>query len=97
MGAGRTHDSTRHGRVVDADGLAVAHALVEVLDDQDALVDWSHTNGDGVFAIAVPEPRAFRTVVSAEGWQPESIFVDYSHQAGEPKIHLSRRVEQTLG
>ena len=95
--SGRTHDMARHGRVVDAQGAPIVHALVEVLDEQDALVDWSHTNGDGVFAIAVPEARTYRTVVSAEGWHPESTSVDYAPVDAEPEILLSRSVEQSLG
>ena len=52
---------------------------------------------DGVFAIAVPEARAYRTVVSAQGWHPVSASVDYAPIDAEPQIHLSRSVEQTLG
>lgn len=95
--SGRTHDMARHGRVIDVNGQPVVAALVEVLDDKDVLVDWSHTNGDGVFTVAMPEARQYRTMVSAEGWQPESLFIDFAHEDGTPEIHLSKRVEQTLG
>ncbi|HBJ72683.1 MAG TPA: hypothetical protein DDY88_02980, partial [Actinobacteria bacterium] len=95
--SGRTHDITRHGRVVDSSGRAMHAALVEVLDEKDALLDWSHTNGDGVFAIAVPQAGMYRTVVSAPGWHPESAFIDFTAEDGTPEIRLSRSVEQTLG
>ena len=95
--SGRTHDITRHGRVVDSSGRAMHAAQVEVLDEKDALLDWSHTNGDGVFAIAVPQAGTYRTVVSAPGWHPESAFIDFTAENGTPEIRLSRSVEQTLG
>jgi MFS family permease len=87
--SGRTHDSARHGRVVGPDGRAIAAALVEVLDDHDVLVDWSRTDHEGRFTVAVPTAHAYRTIVSAHGWQPESLVVDYSARDATPEIHLS--------
>ena len=97
QGAGRTHDTTRHGRVVDPQGLPVARALVTVLDDKDETVDWSHTDHEGVFAVAVPQAGSYRTVVSAEGWTPESSIIDFTAADARPQIQLARSVEQTRG
>lgn len=86
---GRMHDAARQGRVVGPDGQAIAAALVEVLDDHDVLVDWSHTDHEGHFSVAIPQAHAYRTVVSAHGWLPESLIVDYTAQDVTPEIHLS--------
>lgn len=89
----RTHDTTRHGRVLDTNGIPVHPALVELLDETDQLMDWSHTNADGVFAIAVPEPGAYRTIVSAQGWNPVSTLIDFTRDTPETEIRLSRTVD----
>ncbi|MDP2288492.1 MAG: MFS transporter [Actinomycetota bacterium] len=95
--SGRTHDITRHGRVVDGNGQPIVSALVEVLNDSDALVDWSHTDGEGHFAIAIPEPGSYRTVVSAQGWDPASTIVDFTIADAGPEISLAPSADRTLG
>jgi len=96
-GPGRTHDTARHGRVLDAHGAPIAHALVTVLDDADQTVDWSHTDHEGVFAVAVPQAGPYLTVVSADGCDPESIVIDFTPADSRPEIHLARSSEQTRG
>jgi len=88
--SGRTHDITRHGRVVDAQGTPIARALVTVLDDGNVTLDWSHTDHEGVFAIAVPQAGHYRTMVSADGCAPESLEIDFTEPDARPEIHLAR-------
>lgn len=87
-GHGRRHDMTRHGRVTDTDGIAIAGALVSVLDDAGAVIDWAHTDGDGVFPIALPAARTYRTLVSADGWHPGAAEVDFTDEDSWPVLQL---------
>jgi len=88
--SGRTHDTVRHGQVTDTKGEPIVAALVEVLGENDALIDWSHTDGQGLFSIAIPEARAYRTAVSAHGWHPQSLIIDFTQEGSTHEIRLSK-------
>ena len=88
--SGRTHDTVRHGQVTGPNGEPIVAALVEVLGENDALIDWSHTDGQGLFSIAMPEARAYRTAVSAHGWHPQSLMIDFTLEGSKHEIKLSK-------
>ena len=88
--SGRTHDTVRHGEVTDTNGLPIAAALVEVLGDNAALIDWSHTDGEGLFSIAIPRAGRYRAAVAAQGWQPVSLIVDFTLEDATHRIELTK-------
>jgi hypothetical protein len=96
-GHGRRHDVVRHGRVLDGTGHPIAAALVTVLSEDGGLIDWSHTDGAGDFAIAVPKAQPYRTLVSADGWQPESSTVDFARADVGHELRLVTRAAVTVG
>ena len=88
--SGRTHDTVRHGQVTDTGGTPIAAALVEVLGENDVLIDWSRTDGEGFFSIAIPAVGKYRTAISAPGWQPLAITVDFTLDNPKCNIQLSK-------
>ncbi|MEI7453745.1 MAG: MFS transporter [Actinomycetes bacterium] len=95
--SGRTHDIVRHGQVVSANGELIVAALVEVLGDNDALVDWSRTDGEGLFSVAIPTAGKYRVAVSAQGWEPVAVVVDLTQQDATHRIQLTNLNTNTSG
>lgn len=85
---GRTHDIVRRGIVVGSSGSLVGGALVTITDAKGDLVDWSRTESDGSFTIAIPEQGTYRTVVSEHGQQAVSTVADFADEHSVVRIEV---------
>lgn len=86
---GRTHDMVRHGVVMGSSGAAVSGALVTLTDASGDLIDWSRTEADGSFAIAIPAEGTYRTVVSDHGQQALTTLADFTDEHTLTRIEVS--------
>lgn len=79
------------GRVTGPRGQPMRQAVATVLEPDGEPIDWSRTDNDGRFALALPKEGRYLLVVSAEGWAPHSQLVELS--ADKPAdIVLDRRL-----
>ncbi|MDE9367432.1 MFS transporter [Luteipulveratus sp. YIM 133132] len=64
------------GRVVDAEGAALARAVVTAILPDGTHVDWGRTDEEGTYRLAIGEPGRHVLVVSADGYASRSLFWD---------------------
>lgn len=79
------------GTVVDADERLLRNAVVTVLRTDGRHIDWSRSDNEGRFALAVPQRTEYLVVASAEGWGPQSEVVCLDEESLE-RIRLTRRL-----
>jgi len=79
------------GHVIGPSGRRMRNAVATVLRHDGEHIDWSRTDNEGRFNLALPEEGSYLLVVSADGWAPHSSLVELS--ADEPtEIVLTRRL-----
>lgn len=79
------------GRVVGPHGRPLRQAVATVLHPDGQHVDWSRTDNDGSYVLALPEPGRYLLVVSADGWGPQSSLCDLDAGETDP-ITMTRRL-----
>ena len=79
------------GHVIGPSGRRMRNAVATVLRPDGEHIDWSRTDNEGRFNLALPEEGTYLLVVSADGWAPHSSLVELT--ADEPTdIVLTRRL-----
>jgi len=86
--SGRTHDVVRHGVVIGSSGAAVSGALVTLTDDAGELIDWSRTESDGSFTVAIPAEGTYRTVVSEHGREALDVLARFADEHSTVSIEV---------
>lgn len=72
----------------------IRQAVVTVLHPDGRHVDWGRTDGEGRFALALPEEGTYLVVASADGWAPQSGLV-HLDERGIDRIRMHRRLTLT--
>lgn len=79
------------GTVVDDAGRTLRNAVVAVLRTDGRHLDWSRSDNEGRFALAVPQRDTYLIIASADGWGPQSQVVSLVEESLE-RITLTRRL-----
>jgi len=83
---GRVHDVVRQGLVVTPDGAPVVNALVSLIGESGELLDWSRTETDGSFSIAMPAGGAYQVVVSEHDERPHRVMAEFADEDRPARI-----------
>lgn len=77
------------GEVVGPDGVVVANALVQLLDDGGQVMATHLTADDGIYRVEVPEPGSYHLEAEALGWAPyESAVFEMTGLTGVFRVDL---------
>ncbi len=79
------------GRVTDDRERAIRQGVVTVLHVDGRHVDWSRTDNEGRYVLALPGPGTYLAVASADGWAPQSGIVTFESEQGE-QVRMTRRL-----
>lgn len=79
------------GWVTDGQDRPIRQGVVTVLRTDGRHVDWSRTDNEGRYALALPEPGTYLAVASADGWAPQSGIVEFLSPDGE-QVRMTRRL-----
>ncbi len=88
---GAEHEVLVRGLITGRSGRPIRQAVVTVLHPDGRHVDWSRTDNDGRYVLALPSTGRYLVVVSADGWAPQSGLVDIGHGEATP-ITMARRL-----
>ena len=95
VSAGDSRDVVLHGRIRKDGGGAPYPAVVTVVTTDGDQVDWSRTDHDGAYSIALPGPGSYLVVANAQGWSPMAqvmTFAKWSDLTGMAEITLTDRL-----
>ena len=70
--AGENAEIVAQGRVVQAAGQPIAHAVVTALRLSGEPLDWSRADNNGAFSLALPGLGRYLLIVNADSWTPRS-------------------------
>jgi hypothetical protein len=87
--AGENAEIVAHGRVVQAAGRPIAHAVVTALRLSGEPLDWSRADNNGAFSLALPGLGRYLLIVNADGWTPRSEVVDFADASTHHRIQLT--------
>lgn len=79
------------GTVVDDAERSLRNAVVAVLHTDGRHIDWSRSDHEGRFALAVPARDTYLVIASADGWGPQSEVVCLDEESLD-RITLTRRL-----
>ena len=79
------------GQVIAPTGRRMRNVVATVLRPDGEHIDWSRTDNEGRFNLALPEEGRYLLVVSADGWAPHSSLVELSADESAD-IVLTRRL-----
>ncbi len=82
------------GVVTDTRQRPIRQGVVSVLHTDGRHVDWSRTDNEGRYALALPGAGRYLVIASADGWGPQSGLVDLG-EAGIDTIRMHRRLTLT--
>jgi MFS family permease len=86
--AGESAEVVAHGRVLQAAGQPIAHAVVTAVRLSGEPLDWSRADNNGAFSLALPGLGRYLLIVNADGWTPRSKVVDFADASTDHRIHL---------
>jgi hypothetical protein len=87
--AGENAEIVAHGRVVQAAGQPIGHAVVTALRLSGAPLDWCRADNNGAFSLALPGLGLYLLIVNADGWTPRSEVVDFADASTHHRIQLN--------
>jgi EmrB/QacA subfamily drug resistance transporter len=93
--AGENAEIVVHGRVVQAAGQPIAHAVVTALRLTGEPLDWSRADNNGAFSLALPGLGRYLLIVNADSWTPRSEVIDFSDASADHRIQLTERLMLT--
>jgi EmrB/QacA subfamily drug resistance transporter len=93
--AGENAEVVAHGRVVQAAGQPIAHAVVTALRLTGEPLDWSRADNNGAFSLALPGLGRYLLIVNADSWTPRSEVIDFSDPSADHRIQLTERLMLT--
>jgi MFS family permease len=82
------------GVVTDTRERPIRQGVVSVLHTDGRHVDWSRTDNEGRYALALPGAGRYLVIASADGWAPQSGLVDLD-ESGIDTIRMHRRLTLT--
>lgn len=88
------HELIARGNVADLRDRPIKQAVATALHTDGRHIDWSRTDNEGRFALALPGPGTYLLVVSADGWAPQSGFIDIL-DTDLGQVRMSRRLTLT--
>jgi EmrB/QacA subfamily drug resistance transporter len=89
MQAGENAEIVAHGRVVQAAGQPIGHAVVTALRLSGEPLDWCRADNNGAFSLALPGLGLYLLIVNADGWMPRSEVVDFADASTHHRIQLN--------
>jgi MFS family permease len=93
--AGENAEIVAQGRVVQAAGQPIAHAVVTALRLSGEPLDWSRADNNGAFSLALPGLGRYLLIVNADSWTPRSEVIDFSDASADHRIQLTERLMLT--
>ena len=93
--AGENAEVVAHGRVVQAAGQPIAHAVVTAVRLSGEPLDWSRADNNGAFSLALPGLGRYLLIVNADSWTPRSEVIDFSDPSTDHRIRLTERLMLT--
>jgi MFS family permease len=93
--AGENAEVVAQGRVVQAAGQPIAHAVVTALRLTGEPLDWSRADNNGAFSLALPGLGRYLLIVNADSWTPRSEVIDFSDASTDHCIQLTERLMLT--
>nr|WP_249411439.1 MFS transporter [Nocardioides faecalis] len=82
------------GEVLGPDGASVGTAVVTALTPEGRAVAWGQTDGEGRFAVAIPQADDYLVVTAADGWRPRSWILRLD--AADPEVRIGLRERRTV-
>ncbi|MGO0577894.1 MFS transporter [Ornithinimicrobium panacihumi] len=79
------------GQVTDSRGRPIRQGVISVLHVDGSHIDWSRTDNEGRYALALPEPGTYLAIASADGWAPQSGIVEFP-SADTEVVRMTRRL-----
>jgi MFS family permease len=93
--AGENTEIVAHGRVLQAAGEPIPHAVVTAVKLSGEPMDWSRADNEGAFSLALPGLGRYLVIVNADGWTPRSEVVQFSDARTDHRIQLGERLMLT--
>ncbi|WP_235036202.1 MFS transporter [Arthrobacter sp. 18067] len=88
-----TRELVLQGRVLTANQLPLAPAVVTVLQTSGEPVDWSRVDSDGNYSVALPGSGKYLVVANAAGWAPLAEVFDFDGRTLRQDFHLNKQLE----
>jgi MFS family permease len=87
--AGENAEIVARGRVVQASGQPISHAVVTALRLSGEPLDWSRADNSGAFSLALPGLGRYLLIINADGWTPRSEVVDFADANTHYRVQLN--------